>query len=94
MTPGIPPPLAFPRHRPDNDLNVTPRFQRMFRSKVIAAQRFRILDLVSRGQESPATTRPIAWIRGMVSPEFEDERHGRPDDHLGTMGLSFFGKSG
>jgi hypothetical protein len=58
MTPGIPPPLAFPRHRPDNDLNVTPRFQRMFRSKVIAAQRFRILDLVSRGQESPKQRGP------------------------------------
>jgi hypothetical protein len=37
---------------------------------------------------------PPPVIPTATCAEFEDERLGRPDDHPGTMGPSFFGKSG
>src|SRR5512135_3314799 len=60
---------------------VTTRFQRMFRSKVIAAQRFRIIDLVPRGQASPQIRGPsLGSEEGPRGPEAwsrSDPRHGR-----------------
>ena len=64
-----------------SDEGVTTRFQRMFRSKVIVAQRFRIIDLVSRGQESPQKRGPSLgseeWSRGPETCSGSDPRNGR-----------------